>query len=74
MTGKVEGKRPRGRLPSRWCDQVTALTGLPVATAIRAAEDRTRWKQLETGSGQVSGTRPSAMKKATKKKEEEEVQ
>lgn len=60
-------KEGHSRSCSCWCDQITTLTGLPVATAPREVEDRTRWKQLTRGQGQVLRTRPSVMKKATKK-------
>lgn len=46
VVGKVEGKRPRGRSPSRWCDQVTTHTGLSVTNAMREAENRSRWKEI----------------------------
>ena len=46
VVGKVEGKRPRGRSPSRWSDQVKSLTGLPLTTAVRRAEGRTEWKEI----------------------------
>ncbi|CAH2233444.1 jg931 [Pararge aegeria aegeria] len=44
--GKVEGKRPRGRSPRRWSDQVKSLTGFPITEAIKKAEDRTGWKAV----------------------------
>lgn len=44
MLGKVEGKRPR--TPSRWRDQVTMITGLPIATPLRTAENRVKWRKL----------------------------
>ncbi|KAA5588615.1 hypothetical protein F3G61_31460 [Pseudomonas aeruginosa] len=46
VVGKVEGKRPAGRPPNRWSDQITALTGLSVANALREAENRRKWKLM----------------------------
>lgn len=46
LVGKVEGKRPRGRVPSRWSDQIKLLTGLSVTTAMRQAKDRKTWKKI----------------------------
>lgn len=37
---KVEGRRPRVRSPSRRYDQITTLTELAIATALREAENR----------------------------------
>ncbi|KAI5631100.1 hypothetical protein NE865_16193 [Phthorimaea operculella] len=44
--GKVEGKRSRGRSPSRWVDQVKQLVGAPVTDALRKAESRDKWRTL----------------------------
>ena len=46
VLGKVEGKRPRGRSPTRWSDQIRAITGLTLPAALRRAEDRAGWKQF----------------------------
>ncbi|KPJ05627.1 hypothetical protein RR46_01689 [Papilio xuthus] len=32
--------------PTRWSDQVQAILGLNITTALRQAEDRTAWRQL----------------------------
>ncbi|CAH2240958.1 jg9694 [Pararge aegeria aegeria] len=40
LVGKVAGKRPRGRSPRRWSDQVKSHTGLPITEAIKKAEEQ----------------------------------
>lgn len=45
VQGKVEGKRPRGRSPTRWIDQIKEITGKSLQTNIRAAEDRQQWRR-----------------------------
>ena len=37
-------KRPHGRPPKRWADQIREDTGLPLLTAEKYAKDRNRWK------------------------------
>lgn len=44
VQGKVEGRRPRGRSPLRWLDQVKEFTGHTLQSNLRAAEDRQQWK------------------------------
>ena len=39
------GRRKRGRPEKRWQDTIREDTGLPIATAERYAQDRTRWRQ-----------------------------
>ncbi|XP_071554988.1 uncharacterized protein [Temnothorax nylanderi] len=46
VQGKVEGKRPRGRSPSRWLDQIKDITGQPLQKNLREAEDRHCWKTV----------------------------
>ena len=46
VVGMVEGNRTRGRSHNRWSDQVIALNGLSVSTALRKAEHREKWEQL----------------------------
>lgn len=46
IVGKVEGKRLRGRSPTRWSDQIQNITGLSIPTALRQAEDRVVWRRL----------------------------
>lgn len=36
---KVEGKRPRGRSPKRWSDQISEQTKGPISAALRLATD-----------------------------------
>ncbi|XP_063382146.1 uncharacterized protein LOC134668635 [Cydia fagiglandana] len=45
-TGKVEGKRSRGRSPKRWSDQISEQLELPVTTALHQASDRNIWRQF----------------------------
>lgn len=44
VTGKVEGKRPRGRSPKRWSDQISEQTSGPLSAALHQATDRNRWR------------------------------
>uniref|UniRef100_A0A2H1VU13 SFRICE_040172 n=1 Tax=Spodoptera frugiperda TaxID=7108 RepID=A0A2H1VU13_SPOFR len=46
ITGKVDGKRPRGRSPIRWSDQIRATLETTVCDAIHIAEDRTAWRNI----------------------------
>ena len=46
MTGKVEGRRARGRPPAKWSDQVTQITKLRLHQAVHCAEDRAEWRTL----------------------------
>ncbi|KAL0878559.1 hypothetical protein ABMA27_003646 [Loxostege sticticalis] len=45
VTGKIEGKRPRGRSPKRWSDQISEQLDLPVSAALHKATDRISWRQ-----------------------------
>ena len=42
---KPEGKRGRGRSPTRWTDLVARLTGSGPAKAARQASNRTLWRE-----------------------------
>lgn len=44
VQGKIEGKRPRGRSPTRYVDQVSGATGTSVYDCIRTAENREDWR------------------------------
>lgn len=46
VQGKPEGKRPRGRSPRRWIDQVKEFTGTPFQENIRNASDRDKWRNI----------------------------
>lgn len=46
VTGKIEGKRPRGRSPKRWSDQISEELEISVSTALHQATERNRWRQL----------------------------
>ena len=42
--GNFTGKRPPGRPPLRWVDQIRKDTGLPIATAERRMMNRDEWR------------------------------
>ena len=44
VEGRVWGRRPRGRSPSRWIDRVTKLTGSPLPGVVSEARDRNKWR------------------------------
>ena len=44
IQGKPEGKRRRGRSPTRWTDTISKLTEKSFVTAAREANDRQTWK------------------------------
>jgi len=46
LQGTVPGSRKRGRQKKRWEDNIKEWTGLNLAEAIRAAEDRDRWRRI----------------------------
>ncbi|PZC84096.1 hypothetical protein B5X24_HaOG205818 [Helicoverpa armigera] len=50
IMGKVEGKRQRGRVPARWCDQTQSHLQLRLHEAIHTAADRSTWRKLSRPS------------------------
>lgn len=46
VEGKVEGRRPRGRSPTRWTDLIREMTGTGVQDAVHAANDRQAWRNI----------------------------
>mgnify|MGYP003493791252 FL=1 len=46
VIGNLEGKRGRGRSPTRWTDQVKTAAGTSVVGALRAAQSRESWRRL----------------------------
>lgn len=46
VTGKVDGKRPRGRSPTRWSDQIRSALNTNLHKALHEAKDRNRWREL----------------------------
>ncbi|RVE49789.1 hypothetical protein evm_005519 [Chilo suppressalis] len=46
VTGKVQGRRPRGRSTMRWKDQIRDNTKIGVHDALHTAEDRNKWKAI----------------------------
>ena len=46
ITGKVNGKRKRGRPPTLWLKDTESSTGMTLQEAVRAAEDRERWRRI----------------------------
>ncbi|PZC86449.1 hypothetical protein B5X24_HaOG209168 [Helicoverpa armigera] len=51
LLGKRQGKRPRGRRPTRWTDLLSKTLQKPFQEAYRLAQDRERWRQLIVGVG-----------------------
>lgn len=46
VTGKLQGKRPRGRSPMRWSDQIRTNLDTTVHHALHTAQNRTSWKDI----------------------------
>ena len=46
VKGKRKGKIKRGRQKKRWEDTIKEWTGMDLANSARAAENRTRWKEI----------------------------
>ena len=46
VEGYVEGRRRRGRPRKQYIDNIKQWTQLATSQCVRAAEDRSRWKQL----------------------------
>ena len=46
ITGKVNGKRKRGRPPTSWLKDIKSSTGMTLLEAVRIAEDRERWRRI----------------------------
>ena len=46
VEGYVEGRRRRGRPRKQYIDNIKQWTQLTTSQCVRAAEDRSRWKQL----------------------------
>lgn len=46
VTGIVDGKRPRGRSPMRWSDQIRSTLSMNVSEAVHVAENRSRWRNI----------------------------
>lgn len=44
VEGKINGKRPRGRSPTRWVDQTKDMIGHGLHEASLAAQDREGWR------------------------------
>ncbi|CAH2232129.1 jg20804 [Pararge aegeria aegeria] len=45
VQGKVEGKRSRGRSPTRWTDIIKATTQTSIVQCSRNAEDVNKWRR-----------------------------
>lgn len=45
VQGMTEGKRRRGRSPTRWIDAIHKLTGSSLERATRESQNRLRWRQ-----------------------------
>ena len=46
VTGKVDGRRPRGRSPIRWSDQIRTSLNTNLHEALHGAKDRHRWRDI----------------------------
>ncbi|XP_077255535.1 uncharacterized protein LOC143893712 [Temnothorax americanus] len=46
VTGKMEGKRPRGRSPTRWADQIRTTLDTTMHEALHTAQDRVSWRNV----------------------------
>lgn len=46
VQGKVEGRRPRGRSPTRWLDQVKLMTQAPLQETLLNTQDRGKWRAI----------------------------
>ena len=46
LFGGVEGKRARGRIPTRWTDQIREVTGGSLYEAAERARDRVEWRYV----------------------------
>ncbi|KAL0833060.1 hypothetical protein ABMA28_001173 [Loxostege sticticalis] len=46
IVGNTEGKRARGRYPTRWTDQVKDTCSSKFCSIVREAMDRTRWRAI----------------------------
>jgi len=44
VEGKINGKRPRGRSPTRWVDKTKEIIGHGLQEASLAAQDRAGWR------------------------------
>ncbi|CAH2242693.1 jg7590 [Pararge aegeria aegeria] len=59
VQGKVEGKRSRGRSPTRWTDIIKATTQTSIVQCSRNAEDRDKWRRI-AGAAVGKGKEPSS--------------
>ncbi|CAH2268391.1 jg15845 [Pararge aegeria aegeria] len=46
VTGKVEGKRPRGRSPIRWSDKIRTARDTKAHIALLVAKSRVKWHKI----------------------------
>ena len=65
VEGRVLGVRPRGRSPSRWVDQIKALTGIPLRESRTVALDREVWRLSVNRALLSTNHDASAMRQAT---------
>ena len=76
VEGYVEGRRRRGRPRKQYIDNIKQWTQLTTSQWVRAAEDRSRWKQLVSQAMVVNDhiLRSAEKKKKKKKKSAAYVQ
>ena len=53
LQGTVKEKRKRGKQKKRWKDNSKEWTGMDFASSTRAAENRTKWKQIVANSSVI---------------------
>ena len=58
LQGTEEGKRKRGRQKKTWEDNIKEWRGMDFPSSTRAAENRTKWKEIVANSSEGQG-RPS---------------
>ena len=61
LQGTVQGGRRRGRQKKRWEDNICEWTGLTLTEALRASEDRERWRWIAHESS-VAPQRPCGLR------------
>ena len=46
VSGNTEGRRSRGRSPTRWTDQIQKATGTSFYNSVNIAQDRCQWREI----------------------------
>lgn len=53
VQGRVEGRRSRGRSPTRWTDLIKSATGASIVECSRIATNRLKWRQFAKAAIQL---------------------